>query len=259
VRDEMIDAMFSLPTASVPTGFRGDDGVRVNGIKWADASAGQRNNWSDANSDRVLYGALNSNRVAGNAASSLANIDSTNDKMGRDIISKAKRKAMSSSQPKITPYMIREDGEEMYVMFHGSVAMRDIKEDTVIQAAMREALPREGEGWKKNPLFRAGDIWWDNVLNTEIPEIDERCTLTGVGAASINVVPSFLCGVSALAYVLGQMPTPTKNDETDYQFNTGIGIELQYGVGKVAKIPAGGTQLKDWGMVTVFVASVADA
>jgi hypothetical protein len=137
--------------------------------------------------------------------------------------------------------------------------MRDLKADTPMANALREARPREGNSWEQNPLFRAGDLWWDNVLITEIPEIDERLTLTGIGASSSNVVPAFLCGSSALGLVTAQMPIPTRMDETDYGFNTGLGIEGQYGIGKIAKIPAGGTALKDWGMLTCFVSSVADA
>ena len=79
----------------------------------------------------------------------------------------------------------------------------------------------------------------------------------------IDVSPVFLCGQSALAYAIGQLPQTKRRDETDYQFLDGIGIEMQYGVGKVAKdrasnVGAIGT-LKDWGMVTGFVASVPDA
>ena len=75
--------------------------------------------------------------------------------------------------------------------------------------------------------------------------------------------PVFLCGQSALAYVVGQLPQAKRRDETDYQFLDGIGIEMQYGVGKIAKDKTGNAgaigTLKDWGMVTGFVASVPDA
>lgn len=258
IKNEQVLSFLSIPTATVPTGFRGATGARINGIKWSDATPTNKNNWLTANADRVIFGVLMSNLVSGNFASSAANVDTTNDRMTRGIVSMAKRVAMNSTKNKITPYSVEEGGYEMYVMFHGSRAFRDLK--TNLETILQNAMPREGtDKWKNNPLFRAGDIVWDNVINTEIPEIDEQLTLSGIGAASSDVVPSFLCGVSALAYVLGQMPTPTKNDESDYQFNEGIGIELQYGTGKVAKIPAGGSSLKDWGIVTVFVSSVPDA
>ena len=84
-------------------------------------------------------------------------------------------------------------------------------------------------------LFRNGDIWWDNVLITEIPEIDERLTLTGIGASSSDVVPVFLCGQSAYAKATGQMPIPTRRDETDYQFLTGMGIEVSTALARLPR------------------------
>ena len=53
------------------------------------------------------------------------------------------------------------------------------------------------------------------------------------------------------------MPTPTFRKEDDYQFIRGVGIEMCYGVGKVAKLNALGA-FKDWGVYTGFFAAVAD-
>jgi hypothetical protein len=103
------------------------------------------------------------------------------------------------------------------------------------------------------------------VYYLEIPEITQRLLLSGVGASSIDVEPVFLLGQGALGYVMGQMPRPTRRDETDYDFIKGIGIEAQYGVGKIAKAPqsvgssATVGDLIDWGMVTGFVSGVANA
>lgn len=257
LRDEQIDALLAIPTAIAPTGFRGPDGARINGVVWSAANATQKNNWMDANSDRVIFGSALGNYVAGNFASSAANVDTTSDKLTSGVVSLAKRVAQATTGNKITPYVVDDDMQEMFVMFVGSRSMRDLKNDTAIQNALREAIPKNGSF--DNPLFKSGDVWWDNILVTEVPEIDERLTLTGIGASSSNVVPAFLCGTSAYAKVTAQMPKPTTADETDYQFNTGLGIEGQYGVGKVAKIPAGGSALKDWGVVTLFLSSVADA
>lgn len=258
VKTEMVQAFLAIPTATVPSGFRSAAGQRINGIPWASASAANKNAWLTANNGRIVFGNALGNTVAGNFASSAANVDTTNDRMTRGVVSMMKRLAQNSTKNKITPYSVEDGGFEMYVCFHGSRAFRDLK--TNMETILKDAMPREsGDKWKQNPLFRVGDIIWDNVINTEIPEIDELLTLTGIGAGPSDVVPSFLCGVSALAYVLGQMPTPTRNEETDYQFNEGIGVEAQYGLGKVAKIPAGGSALVDWGVVTGFVSSVADA
>ncbi|MBS1725032.1 MAG: DUF4043 family protein [Armatimonadetes bacterium] len=257
-KEETVDAFLSIPTASVPTGFRGALGSRINGITWAAANSTQKNGWADANSDRVVYGNAIGNYVAGNISSSLANITTSTGRMTSATVSLAKRTAMNTTSNKITPYTVEENMQEMYVMFVGSRAMRDLKNDTVIQSAMREMIPRSATGFA-SPLFRAGDVWWDNVLVTEVPEIDERLTLVGVGGSTSNVAPNFLCGASAMALVTAQMPRPTQRAENDYEFLTGVGIEGQYGIGKVAKIPANGTALKDWGMLTLFTSSVADA
>lgn len=257
VKDETIDALLSIPTNAVPTGFRGVSGSRVNGIKWSDATAGNKNAWVASNSDRVVFGSQLSN-YSTTAATALANVDTTNDRMSANVVSLMKRVAMNTTANKIAPVSVGEDMQEMYVMFVGSKSMRDLRNDTAISSAMREMIVKSEKGFA-NPLFRNGDIWWDNVLITEIPEIDERLTLSGVGAASSDVVPVFLCGQSAYVKATGQMPIPTRRDETDYQFLTGLGIEGQYGIGKIAKVPAGGSTLKDWGVVTGFMSAVADA
>lgn len=261
LKEETIDAMLSIPTGTVPVGFRGVTGSRINGVKWSDATAIQKNNWMDANADRVIFGSALGNYVAGNFASSAANVNTVNGRLTASLVSMAKRVAMNTTGNKITPYVVEDDMQEMYVMFVGSRTMRDLKNDATIKDALREMIPKEPDGPNafRSPLFRAGDVFWDNVLVTEIPEIDERLTLAGIGNGSSNVVPAFLCGTSALALVTGQMPKPTLADETDYQFNTGVGIEGQYGIGKIAKVPKGGSAPKDWGMVSLFLSSVPDA
>jgi len=53
------------------------------------------------------------------------------------------------------------------------------------------------------------------------------------------------------------LPRPTILEQTDYQFNRGVGIEMAYGLSKVAKNTGG--NLKDWGVLSSFCASVDDA
>jgi hypothetical protein len=102
---------------------------------------------------------------------------------------------------------------------------------------------------------------FDGVLYKNIPEITQRLNLGAIGTASANVEPFFLCGQAAMAYAMGQMPRPTQLEDGDYDFVTGMGIEAQYGVAKIAKAPqvAGANatlgDLVDWGMVTGFVAT----
>jgi hypothetical protein len=56
----------------------------------------------------------------------------------------------------------------------------------------------------------------------------------------------------------GQMAKPTQLDNTDYQFNQGVGIETAYGISKMFKKTTGGA-LKEWGICTGFYAAAADA
>lgn len=268
-RDDMIDAFLSIPTATIQSGRNAGAGNRVNGIKWSAATPTEKNNWLTANADRVVFGSQKSNLVAGNVASSLLNVDETNDKMSTAVGSLLKRTAMATTFPQITPYTADED-QEVFVCFMGSRAFRDLKADPAMAQANRDARSRESGDVVKggNPIFTGSStLVHDGIVYKEIPEFDARLLLAAAGAdpdgagalPAVDVAPVLLCGTSALAYVIGQMPKPTRRDETDYGFLEGIGIEMQYGVGKVAKAPVGGGSLKDWGMVTGFVAAKPDA
>ena len=84
-----------------------------------------------------------------------------------------------------------------------------------------------------------------------------------LAARRSDVEPFFLLGQGALAYAVGQMPRPTQLEDGDYDFITGMGVEAQYGVAKIAKAPlsvASATvgSLVDWGMATGFVAAPAN-
>lgn len=276
VRDDLVDSLLSIPTSAMQAGRLGNPGNRVNGLKWSAATAGNKNSWVTANSDRVVFGSAISN-YSTTFATAVGNVDSTNDKMTAAVGSLMKDQAKQTGvdpnnpgvyngRPKITPYMQADGDQEWYVMFLGSRGFRDLKADPVMTAANRDARNREGgDPTKSNPLFTGGALVYDGVIYVEIPEITQRLLLKGVGAASIDVEPVFLCGQGALAYALGQMPRPTTLEDGDYDFVTGLGIEAQYGVGKIAKAPlaAGASatigSLVDWGMVTGFVSGVANA
>lgn len=287
-RDDMVDALLSLPTAAIPATYGQDpngattQNARVNGVRWGAATATNRNNWLTANNNRVVFGHLISNTVAGNVASSLANITAANDKMSAAIGRLLKRQAMQTtnmaSWPAIRPYEIRDNGDqEIYVCFMGSRSFRDLSADSEMQNANLQARSREGmDPTKTNPIFTGAHLLKDGIVYREIPEIDQRFIigiggtiaapvgpLAATGAASIDVGPVFMCGQSALAYAVGQLPQQTRRNESDYQFLDGLGIEMQYGVGKVAKAPTASAgsigTLIDWGVVTGFTAAVADA
>lgn len=275
VRDDLVDALLSIPTSAVQAGRLGNPGNRVNGLKWAAASAGNKNSWVTANADRVVFGSALAN-YSTTFATAVGNVDSTSDKMSAAVGSLLKDQAKQTGvdpnnpgvyngRPKITPYMQADGDQEWFVCFVGSRGFRDLKADPVMAQANRDARNREnGDPTKSNPIFTGGAVVYDGVIYLEIPEITQRLLLKGVGASTIDVEPVFLCGQGALAYALGQMPRPTQLEDGDYDFITGMGIEAQYGVGKIAKAPlADGASattgaLVDWGMVTGFVSGVAN-
>lgn len=264
LRDEIVQAFFALPTESPPAnlGNEATAGQRVNGILFTEATAAQKNTWQDQNDDRILFGAAQSNLVAGNFASSLANIDATNDKASASILLLGKRMARRAV-PGITPYRDSEDqGREYFVAFCGQNAFRDLADDAKIIAANTNARAREGNGMDKNPLFQDGDLLYRGIIIREVPEIDEFCTLPDAGAGgTVDVAPIFLCGQNAIALGWGQMPKPTERREDDYGMLIGRGVESVYGVGKVftKRDPsASSSDLIQWGIVTIFVASEPD-
>jgi hypothetical protein len=279
-RDDMVSTLLSVPTAAIPPNYHGTGPLngRVNGLPYVTATAAQRNNWLTANNDRILFGAKNSNTVAGNVASSLLVLAAATDKLSRAVGLLAKRKAMATTNvanwPAIKPYQVIDTDQEWYVCFIGSRAYRDLAADPAMTNANLQARQRETDPLKTNPIFTGAHLVADGIVYREIPEIDSYYVvgtgtpaagngpLAGSGAAGIDCAPCFMCGQSAYAYVLGQLPRATRRKEDDYEFLDGIGVEVQYAYGKVAKAPVGSpgtnTDLKDWGVVTFFVAATPD-
>lgn len=274
VRDDLVDALLSIPSATIQPNRFSSPGNRVNGIRWSAATTANKNSWVSANYDRTLFGSLISNNST-TFATAAANVDSTNDKMTAAVGSLAKALAQQSGvdpnnpgiyngRPKITPWQQKDTDQEWYLALVGSRGMRDLKSDPVMYQANRDARERESSPTSKNPIFTGGGLIFDGIYYLEIPEITQRLLLKGIGASSIDVEPFFLLGQAAMAYVMGQMPRPTQLEDGDYDFVTGMGIEAQYGVGKIAKAPISVTgatvgDLVDWGMVTGFVSGVANA
>jgi N4-gp56 family major capsid protein len=256
-RDEIIDAFYAIPIASTaPTGLGSTAGQRVNGVLLDLATASQRNTWLTDNADRVLFGGAQNNLVAGNFASSLANITSGMT-LSASAILKMKRLAKKAN-PRIRPYKLK-NGREYFVLFCGPNCFRDLQMDTTIINANSQARPREGDGLDKNPLFQDGDLLYNGVIIREVPEMDVRLPVfyTTAGSGSIQVAPCFMCGQSAMAWCWGRMPTPTFLKEDDYQFYRGVGIMMAYGLKKIAKLnPAG--NYREWGVFTGFFASQSD-
>ncbi len=223
----------------------------INGVAYGSASEPQKDAWLVDNADRVLFGAAKSNNSSNDHSASLANIDNTNDKLTTGAISLMKRMALSAS-PKVRPMEHSED-ERNFVMFTNSLSFRDLKEDSTITQAQREALPR-GNG---NPLFRGGDLQWDGVI---VKEVEDMGVIAGAGAAGIDVGAAYLCGAQAVGIGWAQR-TKTATEVFDYGGKHGVAIEEIRGIEKlIFGSGAGDTDdTKDNGIVTGYFAAVADS
>lgn len=221
----------------------------INGVAYSSATETQKDAWLVDNADRVLFGALNSNNSSNDHSASLANIDNTNDKFSPAIVSAMKELAQNAS-PKIRPINVLDD-QEWFVIFAGSRAFRDIKNNATMQQANREARERN----KDNPLFTGDDLVWDSCIIREIPEI---ANITGVGAGSIDVCPVYLCGAQAVG-VAWAMRTKSTTQVRDYGFVNGAGIAEIRGIEKLIFGTGAGdtTDTKDHGVVTGYMAGVA--
>lgn len=242
-------------------------GAIYNGTTYANygvATGAAADTWLTNNSDRVLYGALKSNQSAGNHTTSLGNIDTTNDKLNANMITLAKRMAKTCS-PLISPIKTTED-EDWFVFFVDSFGMRDLRQDSTISQANREALERG----KNNPLFTGGDLIWDGVIIREIEEISTMIdgttgtnglwggaatadSLTTSGNSSSRVGVGFFCGTQAVGYGLGKLPEFSRRKEDDYGHQNGVGITLKHDIDKMY------FNNKQHGMVTVFYSAAVDA
>lgn len=251
VRDQVIEAM----------------GAVYNGTTYANygtATGAAMDTWNTNNQDRILYGAAKSNLTAGDHTTSLGTIDTTNDKMNAAMTTLAKRMAQQAS-PHVRPIRSEED-EEFFIMFHDPYAFRNLKTDSVMQQAQREALERG----KDNPIFSGGDLLYDGVIHREIPEIANFIDgttgtngkwggaatgdhLNTVGNGTTRVGVSFLCGQQAVSYGLGKRPNIVVDKTYDYGFQPGVAVQLKQDIRKSY------FNNIQHGMVTVFSSAARDA
>ena len=246
----------TVTTSSIPaTDIVDSDGnVVVTG-----ATAANYNTWCAANQDRILFGSALSNYSATHATG-LGAVDSTNDKLTASVVSLAKRMAKAAS-PAIRPFRL-EDGREYFVMFAGARSFRDLKNDSVMINANRDARAREGGGMNSNPLFQDGDLIYDGVIIRQIEEISTlittSSTFVAAGNGTIPVEPNFLCGQQAMAVAWGQEPTPVTDTRGDYQFRPGVAIEELRGISKLHFATGASSASKQHGIVTVYTSGVGD-
>lgn len=233
------------------------------------ATAANMDTWNTNNGDRILYGAAKSNRTAGDHTTSLATIDTTNDKLTAGMVSLLKRMA-AQANPLIRPIMVRSD-EPWYVFFVGSYSFRDLNADTTIAQANREARARGIN--TGNPIFEGGDLLYNSVIIREVPEIDIFIDGDGTGSpwdgvwganatgdslatggdSSSRVGVGFFCGAQAVTFGRGKNARFTRDKNDDYDFNKGVGIEMKHDFIKNYY------NLKQHGMITSFHSAAADS
>lgn len=228
----------------------------VQGVAYGTATEAQKDAWVDDNTDRILFGAVQSNlstsAPAGGAtydhSASLANVDSSADKFSTSIASVMKRMALTAS-PKIRPVRSESSGRRYYIAYCHPYVFRDLKADTVLTNAQRDV----GLRMQNEKLFKGGDMEWDGII---FKEIDDMPVLSGVGADSIDVSPVFMCGAQALAYGIKKR-WYSAEEKFDYGDKHGVAINELGNFGKM--IFDTDTATKDHGIVTGYMSCVADS
>ncbi len=204
LRDGVIDALGSI----------------IDTTKYADATEANKDTHYVSNQARYLMGS--SITYTGDHSAELGGIDSTNDLLTPANVSIMKRKAKDpASGPKIRPYKVNGD-EEWYVLFAQPRCFRDLKENSTMLQANREARPR----MMSNPIFTDGDLVWDGVIIREVPELPVD---SGAGASSIDVAANYLCGAQAVAVGWAQR-TKSVTQEFDYGYKHGLAVSEIRGV-----------------------------
>lgn len=196
----------------------------IDGVAYGSASEANKDTWVANNSDRVQFG----DGSVGGFTDHSADLLAVTAAMTLDAASVSRMKRIAkTADPHIRPMKVMDGtGREFFVMFTDSRCFRDLKGDTTIAQANREARPRDVES---NPIFQDGDLIYDGVIIREIPEI---ASLGGVGAAAAPVSPAYLCGAQSVGVAWGQEPKSTI-DNRDYGFRRGVGVEFADGVEKM--------------------------
>jgi len=261
-RDHIIQALGGIEAGGTYYNYGGAEGATGSTA----ASAGNMDTWNTNNQDRILYGAAKSNNTSGNHTTSLATIDTTNDKLDASMISLLKRLAKQAS-PLIRPSIIKGD-EPWFVFYTGSYSFRDLRED--LDTKHQNAMPRDAD---TNPLWTGGDLVYDGVIIKEIPEIDHFIdgdgsgnwydgawganatgdSLATGGDSSSRVGVGFLCGAQSIAFGMGKMAEFRRRKEDDYGHQAGVGVTMKHDIKKIFY------NNKQHGMITSFHSAAADS
>lgn len=262
-RDQIIQALAAIEAGGTYYNYGGAEGAFGSSA----ASAANMDTWNTNNADRILYGAVKSNYSAGNHTTSLGNIDTTSDKMTAAMVTLLKRMA-GLARPLIRPVMLKGD-IPWYVLFLGSYSFRDLKIDSTITQANREARERGLD----NPIFADGDLVYDGVIIKEVPEIDIFIDGDGTGSpwdgvwganaagdslktsgnGATRVGAGFLCGAQAVGFGIGRMASFKRRKEDDYEHLNGVGVSMKHDIKKLFY------NNKQHGIVTSFHSAAVDA
>lgn len=222
----------------------------IDGVAYASATAGQKNTWLTNNNDRVLFGNAKANTVAGDHASSLANVDAVNDVANKAMIDLMKRMA-STGSPKLRPVKDPGNGKRYYIAYMHPYAFRDFA------ASMDTVLATTKVEQEASKLFEGGDLMFRGVI---VKELLDMPVYTGVGASAIDVAPIYLLGAQAVGLAIARRwKTVTKEFDYGDKFGTALDAidgyaKLRFGTDSAVDT----TTPKDNGVVTGYSAAVAD-
>jgi hypothetical protein len=242
-RDQIIQGLGAVQASGTYYNY---GGVEASGAKGSSAaSSANMDTWQAANTDRILYGDSTGQLTSGDHTASLATVTTT-DTMDRGMVEQLKRMAMNAD-PLIRPIMVNDD-EPCFVLFMGKYSFRDLRAD--LETLHSNGLPRSAT---ENPLWKGGDLLWDNVIVKEIPDIDKfvdntngaglwdgvwganaagDSLLTG-GASNARVAPAFLCGAQALGFGIGKTAQFKRRKEDDYEHLNGVAISAKHDIKKL--------------------------
>ena len=265
-RDQFIQGFGAIEAGGTYYNYGGTEASGATGS--SAASDANLDTWNTNNQDRVLYGSVKSNNTSGNHTTSLGTIDTTNDKMDAALVELMKRMAQDAD-PLIRPIMVKSD-EPWYVLWLGKFAFRDLRNDSTMAQANREARPRNLD----NPLFAGGDLVWDGVIIKELPDLDKFIDSTGselwdgvwgvnstttsdgldnAGSGSARVSIGFFTGAQALGFGIGRTASFKRRKEEDYEHLNGVAISAKHDIKKVFY------NNKQHGMLTSFHAAAVDS
>lgn len=202
--------------------------------------------WLSANRDRVLYGPDLAHMEADyDHSDSVVKLTASTDKASATVLRLAKGRAKTAGSEEgwfhIKPTRAEmSEGREYFVWFVGSADFNNLKLDTEIAQANRDARAR---GVDNHPIFQDGDLIFDGVIIREIPEIPN---FGNVGATSAPVTMSFFCGAQAVGLAWAKRPSSRVSTDTDYGHFTGLAISEMRAAKKLI------FNTRQTGVVTVF-------